>query len=194
MDAAPADQPDLFKERLLNSAAAHGAKADWIGSLTRRGSAAAAMLHDPGLGLGARAVVDRHLVAGTRQPADHGPAHPARADDGDRADAPRSRRLQRAFVRRAVDAGAFLIAATSGDPSRYLGYDAIYLNGQERDSTYYHSWEEDLRTEAVLAECLGGDAGAGGELHVEVAEQQLRHAQALGRSRPCSRAASSASS
>jgi hypothetical protein len=37
LESAPSEQPDLFKERLLSSAAAHGARADWIGSLTRRG-------------------------------------------------------------------------------------------------------------------------------------------------------------
>ena len=47
-------------------------------------------------------------------------------------------------------AGAFLREVTAGDPARYLGYDAAYLNRHQRNSPYYHAFEDDLQTEALL--------------------------------------------
>jgi hypothetical protein len=47
-------------------------------------------------------------------------------------------------------AGAFLRAATADEPGRYAGYDAAYLAGVLHFRPYYHSFEQDLRVEALL--------------------------------------------
>ncbi|MNI66786.1 hypothetical protein D3C73_1223770 [compost metagenome] len=49
----------------------------------RRAGMAAAELGDPGLSLGGRAVVDRHVVPGAGQMAGHGQAHDTQAEESD---------------------------------------------------------------------------------------------------------------
>jgi hypothetical protein len=50
----------------------------------------------------------------------------------------------------AGDAGEFLRTITADEPGRFAGYDALYLSGLLHFRPYYHSFEQNLRTEALL--------------------------------------------